>query len=153
MNRAAKRALKKQGKTGKRALLDAAQALSREELDNALRNWGGLAGNDNFETVRSVTLTNRLGKRVVVTATLTVTPAPEAGLPYLLLLHPSTVHPSAETMRVLEADQVPPALVEVVRDPNADPGLAVVLTRAELTNEQLAALYARAEEGEADAPG
>jgi hypothetical protein len=128
----------KGGKGAKAAKLLAAQALSREELDTALGNWGGLAGAVNAGPFsRSVTVTNRLGKRVTVTAELRIAPAASTEeRPYVLFHHPD-IDPNA--LRGLVNDDPLAAgrheLVEWIANPNLRAGTAFIADRAKLTEQ------------------
>lgn len=80
MNRRDRRRFERERKAGRGEALLAAQALSREELDRAIGNWGGLVGATNFGPwSRTVRVRNRLGEPIVVMAELHVLPDPQEG--------------------------------------------------------------------------
>lgn len=149
MNRALRRRLDRQAKKNDGAALLAAQALSREELDVALKNWGGLLGASNYETSRSVIVTNHRDERVTIVARLEVFPAPDdATAEVVVLINPKA---SDEELRAMTNDlRVDGMAYRVVRTPLVPKLGGLVLRLDDLTPEQRAALEG-AEEGVADA--
>lgn len=142
-NRRARRAMARAAKREATGAVLAAQALSRQELDDALRNYAGLMAAENFQTTRSVTLTNRADARVTIVAELRVFPAGDVGTeaPYVAFVHPRDVEAFTEGLRLEgKLDDV-----EVVASRAARRGAAGVFARHLLTPEQEAQLPGRTE--------
>lgn len=139
MSRALRRRLEREAKKNTGAALLAAQALSRDELDTALKNWGGLLGATNAETVRSVIVTNFNDERVTIVARLEVFPAPDPETAeHVILINPRS---SDEELRVMsEGFRNAGTAYRVLRSPLIPKLQGLVLRLDELTPEQRAAL-------------
>lgn len=146
MNRRERRQFQRQIEKGAAPALLAAQALSREELDQALRNWGGLLGADNAGPfTRSVIVTNRLDKRVTIVASLQVFPAPDVDEARTVIVLNPHASPGelAHLANPLNVSRTP---YRVLHSPSVPKLGGMVLKLEELTPDQQAALEAMIEE-------
>lgn len=139
MNRQARRKLEKESKKNKGGALLAAQALSRDELDQALRNFGGLIGSTNYSTSRSVMVTNYRDERVTVVASVKIFPAPDpAEAEVVILINPKA---TSEELRVMAQGLLESATPFRVLHTTKVPILgALVLRLDDLTAEETIAL-------------